>query len=312
MATIDDARGATKHIVLQDNYALPELTATRDTFEAMGAEHAALLSALRQANGTRNLLRNEVIGMMSEFSLRARGFKQHPVFAEACEALRTDIVPTSSINKIVEAAAVTMQEWQKIDTVVATAIPHPFLLSNGVSLEQFTTKVTALQVSGVAVIMAQGAVRNSAASRRQFIKETIRPRLTEYRQLVKALYPRNHIFVVTLPRLNPPPGSTPDAVTLRGGWDVTGQMAALIWTACKHPDLEAYEIRVCLDTVYHADEDEVVGRVSKDTLHYTTTYGLADHEDRAVFRVYAITKTGRERGSNNLMVIRPMALPVAV
>ncbi|MDX2109865.1 MAG: hypothetical protein SFY80_06430 [Verrucomicrobiota bacterium] len=312
MATVIDARGAAKPFVLQDDYGLPELTATRDAFEAMSADHAVLTSALRQANGARNQLRHEVVGWMFEFSQRARGFKQHPVFAQACEALRTDIKYSSSLDKIDEAAAVAIQEWQKIDDVVAPAIPHPFLLSNGVTREQFTTAVGALKASGVAVIMAQGAVRDSAATRRKFVNETIRPRAVEYRKLVKALYPSNHIFVVNLPRVYPPAGSTPDAVTLRGGWDVTGQIAALSWTACKHADLQAYEIRVCLDTTYNAEEDEVVARVSKETLHYTTAYGLADHEDRAVFRIYAITKTGRERGSNSLLVIRPMALPVAV
>ncbi|MDX2111646.1 MAG: hypothetical protein SFY80_15550, partial [Verrucomicrobiota bacterium] len=144
--------------------------------------------------------------------------------------------------------------------------------------------------------------------RRQFIENVIRPRLVEYRALIKGLYPRNHEFVLSLPRANPLPGSTPAGVTLTGGWNALEQKASLSWTECEHPDLDAYEVRACIDGAYRADEDTVVARLPKTALTYTTAHGLAVAGNEVRFRIYAITSVGRERGSNTLHIVRPMPI----
>src|SRR6185436_17111429 len=98
-----------------------------------------------------------------------------------------------------------------------------------------STSFTAVTTADQDAQLARGARDN--------IFHPIYERLKQYRQAIVATFPAGHALVVSLPRLTPQPGSTPQAVNLSGAWDPGPDMAHLVWSASTAPDLDHYEVR---------------------------------------------------------------------
>ena len=102
----------------------------------------------------------------------------------------------------------------------------------------------------------------------------LRERMNQYRALVRALLPPDNPLLQSLPALTPPSGSTPGAVDLSGAWDAAQGRAAFAWTPSASPDLDHYSLRA----VPGAD---------------------------AGCKLYVVTRTGNEKGSNAVRVAHP-------
>ncbi|MGL4401954.1 MAG: hypothetical protein ACRCXD_19000 [Luteolibacter sp.] len=59
--------------------------------------------------------------------------------------------------------------------------------------------------------------------------------LGRYRPTVESLFAQENPLVLSIPRLRPLPGRTPDAVVLTGGWDAPQAQARLTWSASPGP-----------------------------------------------------------------------------
>jgi hypothetical protein len=118
----------------------------------------------------------------------------------------------------------------------------------------------------------------------------------------------DHALVQSLPRLTPEPGSTPAAVTITVEWVASTQMAKITWSASTAADLYQYEIRFCAGPTYNTDVESVIGNVSPMApREFFTDAGLVTVGNVASFKVYVITTTGNEKGSNDVAVTRPLA-----
>ena len=140
------------------------------------------------------------------------------------------------------------------------------------------------------------------------MQDLIQPVLRSYRQVLPTKFAKTHALVESMPRLTPEPGSTPDAVTANGSWIVASLMAKLLWTLSTDANLLHYEIRFCAGANYSTENESLIGTVLPGgLLEFLTDAGLTTPGSTASFKVYVVTTTGNERGSNTVVVTRPAA-----
>ncbi len=89
-------------------------------------------------------------------------------------------------------------------------------------------------------------------------------------------------------------------------WDTIQQQAKITWSESTDPNLERDEIRFCPGPDYSTDDESVIGSVlSGEPREFFTAAGLAASGNVASFKVYVITTTGNEKGSNPVTITRP-------
>jgi hypothetical protein len=196
--------------------------------------------------------------------------------------------------------------WSTINTN-SPPIPGftpPLLLAGAYPQATFATDATALSTAFTAVTTADQNAQLSRESRNQLF-EPIYQRLLQYRQAVVAAFPPGDPLIDSLPRLTPPAGATPQAVVLSGAWDAGIVMGHLEWTASTRTDLQEYSVRYHPGPRYKAAEEQVVQSIAPGTLEFDTNFGLAASGSVAYFKVYVVTDTGNEKGSNAVRIARP-------
>ena len=73
-------------------------------------------------------------------------------------------------------------------------------------------------------------------------------------------------------------------------------------------NLLRYEIRFCAGPNYSSENESVIGTVlAGGLLEFLTDAGLTTPGNVASFKVYVVTKTGNEKGSNTVVITRPAA-----
>ena len=129
--------------------------------------------------------------------------------------------------------------------------------------------------------------------------------LKAYRQAVPTKFAATDPLVVTLPKLTPDAGSTPDAVLANGLWNVPTTQAKLTWDAPTSPDVVQLEVRWSPGPTYDATLEVVLANIAPTApREYFTTQGLVAIGDVSNFKIYVLTATGNERGSNTVKITR--------
>lgn len=140
---------------------------------------------------------------------------------------------------------------------------------------------------------------------RNRLQDLIQPVLKAYRMAVPTKFAADDPLVVTLPALSPAPGSTPDAVRANGVWNAATSQGKLTWDASTAADLYQYEVRWSPGAGYDAASEVVLANIGKDDpREFFTTQGLGAIGDLSVFKVFVVTSTGNERGSNMVKIKR--------
>lgn len=154
---------------------------------------------------------------------------------------------------------------------------------------------------------AAGVVAGLALQERNDIQDLIQPILVNYRKKLPTKFAKNHALVDSLPAVSPPPGATPDAVVATFAWDPVLVKVKITWTASTDADLSQYEVRFCAGPNYSTDVEGVIGNIQpSDPREFFTDTGLPAPGNVASFKVYVITTTGNEKGSNDVAVTRPV------
>jgi hypothetical protein len=193
--------------------------------------------------------------------------------------------------------------WLQLNAGIA---PAPALtLLGGFTQANFTTDNTGLK-SGFTAWRAAAKIAELTLQERNDIQAVIQPLLVLYRRKLPTKFAADHSLVDTLPVLTPPPGSTPDAVTATFVWDATLGKAKITWSAPVGTNIVQIEVRFCAGPTYRTDVENVDGNISPTApREFFTDRGLAATGDVTSFKVYVITDTGNEKGSNTLVVTRP-------
>ncbi len=193
--------------------------------------------------------------------------------------------------------------WAQLNGDPGTVAPLTLLGAYTQAL--FVTDITAMKAT-YAALNAAGVAATVVRSERNSLQDEIYPLLKSYRIVLPTAFLRGHALVQSLPRLTPLPGSTPAEVTTTVVWDAALGQARVTWTASTAADLDHYDVRFCPGASYSADDESIVSTVESDgTRTVLTDAGLTNPGATASFKVYVVTSTGNEKGSNAVSVTRP-------
>ena len=130
----------------------------------------------------------------------------------------------------------------------------------------------------------------------------LKERIVQYKNALIDRFGKTHPLVQSLPALSPVSTNTLKPVKLTGTWDAITKKAALTWSAAVASDA-SYSVRTTGSLPFKADDEEILGNLPNGTTHFHTNAGLTLAGAEANFKVYVITPTGNERGSNAVKVV---------
>ena len=278
------------------------LVTYRGQLQAKQAEIQGQINAAEIAGADLKAMRDAIHLRMLQFNEKVRGVLGNTAFVAALPG-----VPglTEGQGNFVPPLDDIATLWEKINA--AAGIPGftaPLLLLNAYPRADFDTALAGLKTQFETVGDANLGVTLKIAER-NLLQDVIYPVLKKYRQMVPTAFAANSPLIASLPQLTPTPGSTPDPVRATGVWDAPTTQGKITWTASPAADLDKYEVRWSPGTSYKAQNEVVLGTIEKDaTREFFTTQGLGAVNDESVFKVYVMTVTGNEKGSNVVKIKR--------
>lgn len=273
---------------------------------ALAALHAAVQAALNDVEIARADLDNQKLALharLNQFNDKCRAYLAGSAVARALPK-----VPGMTEGQGAFLPALDDMEnlWSRANALPASGgYTPPLLLLGGYTLANFSADLALLRTA-YKTITAREVDLRVKRGQREDLEGVIYPILKSYREALPTFFAPDHVLVTTLPRLTPEAGSTPDPVSLTGVWNAATTQAKLTWTANAAADVERYEVRWSPGSSYSAEDESVLGSVDKEaTREFLTAQGLGTPGAVSVFRVYVVTATGNEKGSNTAQVTRP-------
>jgi hypothetical protein len=290
--------GAGGPMILLGPYAVAGLTADRTTLDGyMTAVTVADNSAVA-ARGDFDVKNALLVARLKQFRGACKAYLPGSSYAK-----EPPTVPKagSIAGKFLTAYDDMANLWSQINTTPPSGFTGPLTLAGGYALATFNTDLAALRTSATAYT---NGIQNASIARekRDILMGQLITRLKQYRGAAVAKLPSTSALLNTIPALSPPPGATPQPVTLSGSGTVTG--GHLVWTASSNPALSHYAVRYHPGPKYKASEEQAVAIVPAGTTVLDTNFGLAASGSSAWYKVYVVLTTGNERGSNAVKVIR--------
>ena len=299
---VNNALGAAGPMVLPHGGTIVILTGFRGQLDGYRASVKNKQNVEEIARGALEIQRTELMKRLGQFNRKVRGSLSHTAFAAALP----------QVPSITAAPAVLIEElddmeslWVKINAATIPGFTGPLLLLDGYALATFTTALTAFRA---AVKAWSDAVEDLQLEREQRndVQDLAHAILSEYRPAVEGNFDPTHALVATIPKIAPEPGSTPDPVTANGQWIDSLGMAKITFPESLDANLLRYELRMCAGANYTTDNEVVVGSILPGApREFVTADGLPSPGSVATYKVYVITTTLNERGSNTVSVTRP-------
>ena len=296
----DTALGAGNEIVVQGGTGRAGLQALYDALVAKRLDHAGKLNVEELARGEVDVRKADMLARVVQFNDLVRAD-----FAGSKWEKALPYAPSigDSAGNFTPALDDVSTLWQQLNADPAAGGPVTLLC--GYTQAAFAADVAALKAAFTAWRSA-GVIASIALQERNEIQDRIQPVLVSYRRKVPTKFAKGHPLVNSLPELTPAPGSTPVGVTISAVWDDAQQKARITFTASPSANVVRYELRFCPGPTYDTNLESVVASIlPTDPLEFLTDAGLAAPGNTASFKVYTITATGNEKGSNAVSVTRP-------
>ncbi|TXT38611.1 MAG: hypothetical protein FD138_303 [Planctomycetota bacterium] len=301
-ADVNTALGASGPLVLPDGTTVAALTTLRDQLEAIAASLQGKLNDAQLASADVAQKKLALMGRLAEVNRKVRGFLSHTIYAAALPEVPT---VSSAPGIILEAMDDMASLWSKINAATIPGFTGPLALLNAYPIATLATDLAALKAAYAAL---QGANQDVDLERklRLAAQDKAYAAVRDYRKAVGGLFAETDPLVLTLPKLSPDPGATPDPITASISWDVTQQKAKLTWSASTDPNLSHYEVRFCTGPTYSTDDESTLGTITPaEPREFFTESGLVSPGDIASFKVYVVLTTGNEKGGNTVTITRP-------
>jgi hypothetical protein len=191
--------------------------------------------------------------------------------------------------------------WAELHATPPAGFTPPLILPNTTTLAQFQAKRAAMDTTLDNLDLAKQDVTRSIRDRDDVYKK-VREELGDYRATVLGLFGEEHPLTLSVPKLVPLPGHTPDPVVLSGIWN--GSKAELTWTESTDSELDHYAVRRSSSNPYSTATESHVANVPIGTETHETLDGLEDPGTMR-YKVYVVLTTGNERGSNAVEIENP-------
>jgi len=273
---------------------------------ALGVLHAAVQAAINDVEMGRADLEDRkgaLHARLNQFNEKARSYLGSTTLARSLPK-----VPGLSEGQGAWLPALDDMEnlWTRANALAPVGgYTPPLLLLGGYALATFSADLALLRTAYRTITSKEVDLRVKRGER-QDLEDVIYPILKSYREAMPTFFAPDHALVVALPRLSPEPGSTPDPVSLTGVWNAPTTQGKLTWTESAEATLDHYEVRWSPGSSYSADDESVLGSVDPEAAReFLTAQGLGAPGAVSVFRVYVVTTTGNEKGSNTAQITRP-------
>ena len=315
-AAVDLARGSKGLTVRISGHANPvgrsELFGWRDDLAAYAAGIEDQILDRDLTSSRVKILRGELHDRLNQFNRKARSLLTRTEFAQNLPK-----VPAlnSGESRIFLALNEMNSLWKRVNEAAASGeipgLEQPLTLLGGYENAQFDAALGKLRVAYEQILQHEQGLRLTR-TRRNLVQDKVYATLREYRVAVRGEFAESDALVLTLPRLNPTPGSTPEPVAVQAAWDESVGQAVITWEASDNPNLDHYEVRYSPGSSYDSDAETVQASIPEDgPCEFITSKGLANPGDAASFKVYVILGTGNERGSEAIVVTRPAVAALA-
>ncbi len=279
------------------------LVTMRDDLQAKHTDITGQINSMQIAAALLQAMKGALHLRGGQFNDAVRSNLAGTAYAEAVPILPS---PGDGQEVFIEPMDDVATLWPKINA--ATGIPGftgPLLLLGGYAVADFLADLAALKTQ-YELTRKEDFLVSFKIKERNKMQDAIYPVLKLYRQVVPTKFPANDPLVLSLPRLTPEPGSTPDAVLANGVWNAPTSQGKLTWDASTAADLAEYEVRWSPGTTYDSAIEIVLGTIAPAApREFFTTQGLGTAGAQSVFKVYVKTTTGNERGSNTVKITRP-------
>lgn len=288
-------------LLLRGGYTLANFTADRN---ALVNAIDAVLPAVNTVQGnsaTRDLAKAALKTRLAQF--------RAAVLAFLPDSKYTRMLPTAPPLGINESRFLTpfidvTAIWNLLNTDVNPGFTPPLLLPGGYSKANFDTDITALKAVYVALETALVGA-SAARATRDVLLPNANQRMKQYRQAVVARLPVGSALLNNIPAYTIATGPAALPVNPAIVWDAARSKAVLTWTASASPDVLEYSVRTAPGPTYQNTNESVVGTVPATAFTFATDEGLLVPDATAYFKVYTVTRTGREAGSRVLKITRP-------
>jgi hypothetical protein len=255
---------------------------------ARGDVHALKATLVSRAAEVIAVVRGNLSGTKYERTLPRQpdsDSTQH-VLQEACMALHTI--------------------WVAVDADATVMLPKPIVLQAGLTAAAFLTLVATLAPAYRTLAEKEGQARLERETRNDQ-QDDLYEVMKAYREVAAKKFAADHALMVSIPALTPPPGATPDAVALSGGWNGGQTKAELFWDESTTDPVDEYEVFAVPGPEFDVEDEVSLGVVPKGQPRTFLTDALHQAPGQvATYKVYAKTPTGHRAGSNALTVSRPV------
>ncbi len=296
----DAALGAGNEIALKGGVTLATLTAKKNALVAKRTLLQENLTLLEVARGDIQVRKLELLDLFNKFTDRVRSLYAGTKWERA---LPTAPGIGEGLGNFTDPLDKAASLWKLINDDPALAD----IVIVGVTHAQFVTKTADLKTAFTSRANA-GTVADVTREERNDLQDEIYEILKNYRQALPSHFATGHALIDSLPRLTPEPGATPEAVTAAVVYvPATGQVR-ITHTKSTAANFAQYEYRMTRGLTWSDDDDEVIGNVTDiDTLEFLSNAGVETAGVSAVYRAFVKTTTGNEKGSNTVVVTRPLS-----
>ena len=304
---VNTALGATP-LTLKGGYTIANLQTDRNALQAAITALQPLENTLETAQLDRDTRKKAIQARVTPFRNAVRFFALGTPYENA---LPTSPSFTAIETKFVKALDDTAALWATLNALPATGagsiagFTPPLVLPGGYTLATFTTELAALRTAYINVTNARKNL-DIGRQKRDVLLTPLKARLLQYRRAVLALFASTDPLYRSLPVVSPgSKGSTPDAVSASAKWDAATSKAVLTILPSSDPNLDHYSVRTAPPPTYRVKNETTLGRIEKEGTVFATTAGLSAAGATALYKVYVVLKSGREKGSATLKVTRP-------
>lgn len=291
--------GVGNEVILAGGKGVNDLKSLRTSLHTQRSAVEDALNSQVIASSTTKQHKAALIDRFHQFAANVRALYEGSPFESALphQPRATDAESKFSIP-LVDA----LNLWQRINTS-GTVITLPGAYDEG----NFADDIDDLHIEYITWAKA-GSDLKIARGQRNALQDEIYPMLKQYRQIIPGRFAAGSVYIETLPRLSPLPGATPKAVNASAVWDAAETKARLTWDASSNNKLKEYEVRYTPGTHYDEDDEIVVVNILPNApRELLTDAGLTQPGASSSYKVYVILTTGNQKGSDTMVVTRPLA-----
>ena len=278
------------------------LVTMRDELQAKHSDITGQMNNVQLASAPLKTMRETLLLRGGQFNDAVRSDLAGTAFAEALPVMPS---VTDGQGIFIEPMDDAATLWPKINAATGIAgFTAPLVLLGGYPVADFLSALGLLKTQ-FETLRKEDFLVGFKIRERNKLQDLIYPVLKAYRLAVPTKFVADDPLVLSLPALTPTPGSTPAPVIANGIWNVPTTQGKLTWGASTALDLDQFEVRWSPGHTYDAANEVVLANIAKTAAReYFTTQGLLATGDISVFKVYVITTTGHESGSNVVKITR--------